>query len=153
MKQPLNEQFRRMQKLAGILNEERKNKITNIKYIKLFEQYLNELKLYTNYGDYNTEDNIQKLKDMNIKFPTEEEFADLVKSNCIDNGAISADGIKKVEEKIRNKYGKDFTCSFSDPSSFSKWLGRSTGNQFSLTYNPFSGKSPYLGCIYVYEVN
>ena len=67
-----------------------------MKHIKLFEQYLNELKLYTNYGDYNTEDNIQKLKDMNIKFPTEEEFVDLVKSNCIDNGAISADGIKKV---------------------------------------------------------
>ena len=33
---------------------------------------------------------------MNIKFPTEEEFADLVKSNCIDNGAISADGINFI---------------------------------------------------------
>ena len=65
-----------------------------MKHIKLFEQYLNELKLYTNYGDYNTEDNIQKLKDMGIKFPTEEEFVDLVESNCIDNGEISADGTK-----------------------------------------------------------
>ena len=123
-----------------------------MKHIKLFEQYLNELKLYTNYGDYNTEDNIQKLKDMDIKFPTEEEFVDLVKSNCIDNGIISADGIKKVEEEIRNKYGKDFTCNFSDPLVFSKWLGRSVDNQFSLTYDPFCGKSPYLGCIYMYEV-
>ena len=127
-----------------------------LKDYKLFEQYLNELTLYTNYGDYETEDNIQKLKDMNIKFPTEEEFVDLVKYNCIDGGKISADahvtGIKQVEEEIRNKYGKDFTCSFNDPTSFSKWLGRSTGNQFSLTYDPFCGKSPYLGCIYVYEV-
>ena len=89
---------------------------------------------------------------MNIKFPTEQEFADLVKSNCIDNGKIFSDGIKKVEEEIRNKYGKDFTCSFSDPLSFSKWLGRNTGNQFSLTYDPFCEKSPYLGCIYMYEV-
>jgi hypothetical protein len=32
-----------------------------MKHIKLFEQYLNELKLYTNYGDYNTEDNIPGL--------------------------------------------------------------------------------------------
>ena len=123
-----------------------------MKHIKLFEQYLNELKLYTNYGDYNTEDNIQKLKDMDIKFPTEEEFVDLVESNCIDNGIISENGIKKVEEEIRNKYGKDFTCSFSDPLSFSKWLGRSTGNQFSLLYDPFCEKSAYLGCIYIYEV-
>ena len=123
-----------------------------MKYIKLFEQYLNELKLYTNYGDYNTEDNIQKLKDMNIKFPTEEEFVDLVKSNCIDNGVISVDGIKKVEEEIRKKYGKDFTCSFSDPLSFSKWLGRNTGNQFSLTYNPQLKLASNLGCIYMYEV-
>ena len=89
---------------------------------------------------------------MNIKFPTEEEFVDLVKSNCIDNGKIFSDGIKKVEEEIRNKYGKDFTCSFSDPLSFSKWLGRNTGNQFSLTYNPQLKLASNLGCIYMYEV-
>ena len=123
-----------------------------MKYLKLFEQYLNELKLYTDYGDYNTEDNIQKLKDMNIEFPTEEEFVDLVKSNCIDNGVISVDGIKKVEEEIRKKYGKDFRCSFSEPLIYSMWLGRSTGNQFSLTYSPFCEPSAYLGCIYMYEV-
>jgi len=117
-----------------------------MKHIKLFEQYLNELKLYTNYGDYNTEDNIQKLKDMDIKFPTEEEFVDLVKFNCIDNGIISENGIKKVEEEIRNKYGKDFTCSFMCKN----W--KHAFDEFSLTYDPFCEESAYLGCIYVYEV-
>jgi hypothetical protein len=135
-----------------------------MKHIKLFEQYLNELKLYTNYGDYNTEDNIQKLKDMNIKFPTEEEFVDLVKSNFIDSGKISLDDkidyvlvnnlVKKVEEEIRNKYGKDFRFSFSDhPYGYSKWLNKNCGSNFYLTYDPFmQNKSSYLGCIYMYEV-
>lgn len=125
-----------------------------MKYVKLFEQYLNEVKLYTNYGDYNTEDNIQKLKDMGIKFPTEEEFVDLVESNCIDNGEISVDGTKKVEEEIRNKYGKDFTFGFSDhPYGYSKWLNKNCGSNFYLTYDPFmQNKSSYLGCIYMYEV-
>ena len=117
-----------------------------MKHIKLFEGYLNESHHYTNYGDYNTEDNIQKLKDMDIKFPTKEEFVDLVKSNCIDNGIIFEDGIKKVEEEIRNEYGKDFTCSFMCKN----W--KHADNQFLLTYNPFCGKSPYLGCIYMYKI-
>ena len=122
---------------------------------------INELKLYTNYGDYNTEDNIQKLKDMNIKFPTEEEFVDLVKSNFIDSGISLEDAIDyalvnkltaKVNEEIVNKYGKDFTFSFNDhPYGYSKWLGKNTGSLFSLAYNPFCEKTSYQGCIYMYE--
>lgn len=151
----MNKEFIRMQQLAGILNENfnlSNEENAKPEYITLFKQYLNELELYTNYGAYNTEENIQKLKDMNIKFPTEEEFIGLVKSNCIDNGVISADGIKEVEGAIKNKYGKDFTCSLYPPTNYSKWLNRSTGNLFSLTYNPFSEKSAYLAGIYVYEV-
>jgi len=124
-----------------------------MKYVKLFEQYLNEIKLYTNYGDYNTEDNIQKLKDLNIKFPTEEEFTDLIESNCITQDKISMTGIQKSKDEIISKYGKDFDFVYIDhPPGYSVLMGKNCGSLFSLFYNPFSEKSSYQGCIYVYEV-
>ena len=81
-----------------------------MKYVKLFEQYFNE---------------VQKLKDMGIKFPTEEEFVDLVESNFIEDVDFeyfedhnSGAQCQNREECIA-KYGKSL---FGKKISWFKWF-------------------------------
>ena len=89
MKQPLNEQFRRMQKLAGVLNENQTNKG---KYSDWWAKANNEL-------DLDFDDDIYYYTD-SYDEPWQGAFANKV----ININASDYEDFKNKVEKLYNKY-------------------------------------------------